>query len=172
MTTLMVYASERGSTRQTAERIAERLSTQHGISVECRSVDNVSDLTGYKKIIIGSAVINFEWVPRGQNFVRKHKAYLNTVPVWAFSMGFVSASPRIMFGKDFEQKEDKMLEDALRKSIDIKQHAFFNGKFQRNDAGRLFGVMWFLAGGRFGDRRDWQAVDRWADEIADEVKAP
>jgi menaquinone-dependent protoporphyrinogen oxidase len=171
MTTLMVYASERGSTKQTAEHIAERLSTRHSIAVECRSVDDVTDLSPYKKIIIGSAVISYEWVPRGQNFVRKNKAYLNTVPVWAFSMGFVSGSPRIMFGKDFEQKEETMLLDALKNSIEIKQHAFFNGKFRPKDAGKLFGAIWFLAGGRFGDRRDWNAVEKWTDEIAEEIKA-
>lgn len=93
MTVLVGYASERGSTREIAERIGSVLS-ERGIRAEVLSFDDVADVTGYEGFVLGSAVHRQAWLPAALRFIARNAATLAAGPVWLFSVGMPAALPR------------------------------------------------------------------------------
>src|SRR5690242_10999706 len=86
MATLVIYASEHGSTREIAERICGRLRAA-GLEADLRPVDQVTDLAGYGAFVIGSAIHNQAWLPQAAEFAQRHGQELTGRPVWLFSVG-------------------------------------------------------------------------------------
>lgn len=51
----------------------------------------------------------------------------------------------------------------------LKEHVFFEGKFEKEDAGVVLRAIWFCTGGKFGDFRDEGAIEGWATKVAEEI---
>src|ERR1039457_2993594 len=83
---LVAYATEHGSTRGVAERIATRLA-EAGAQVDARPVDDVDDLAGYDAAVLGSGVYNQSFLPRASGLMRASSVTLAARPVWLFSVG-------------------------------------------------------------------------------------
>jgi menaquinone-dependent protoporphyrinogen oxidase len=169
MASLIAYASEHGSTKEIAERIAARIAS-HQLQTECLPIDRVTDMSPYKYVIVGSAVHNMRWLPPAEKFIHDQQKILSAVPVWTFSVGYPAGIPRILLGKHPEEKEGVELEKYVNKMVQFRKHTLFNGKFDKEHTGRFFGWIFSLIGGHFGDSRDWGAIDRWADGVAEEIK--
>jgi len=59
----------------------------------------------------------------------------------------------------------------LRRLLDPREHRNFAGAIERSHwppAGRAF---FRATGGRYGDHRNWPAIDAWADRIAAQLHA-
>ena len=167
MTVLVAFASARGSTRQIAEHIASRMSPAVG-TVDCRSVEEVGDISAYEAVVVGSAVHNQAWLPPARLFVARHAPELAKVPVWAFSVGMADALPR-MFRKRGAALQQVRLADDLSEDVVLRNHKLFSGVYMAAQMPAPLRMIFRLAGGRFGDLRDWDAVDSWTDAISDQL---
>lgn len=168
MSTLVTYASEHGSTREIAERIHARLLTKIS-PVHCLPIESVNNPDKYEAIVIGSAVHGQAWIPSATVFVHKHSSTLSSVPVFAFSVGDPDAAPK-RFRKKLREEEEKRLGEVARREAHARDHVLLSGKFEKQDVPCLPRMILTCCGWRFGDNRDWNAIDRWADSVGDKLQ--
>jgi menaquinone-dependent protoporphyrinogen oxidase len=164
---LVAYATRFGSTRGIADRIATRL-RELGVATDLRDAHELVDVGGYDAVVFGGAVFDQRWPPEGEQLIRGNADALADRPVWLFSVGSFGDTRRIV-GR-LVAREPKGI-DALCRTIRPRGYRVFAGVLEREHwplVGRLF-LRAF--GGRFGDNRDWAAIDAWAGSIATELRA-
>jgi menaquinone-dependent protoporphyrinogen oxidase len=170
MTVLVAYASALGSTRDIAHHIADRLAA--GLDgVECRSVEEVESVSAYDAVVVGSAVHNQSWLPAAGQFFARHAPELAKRPVWAFNVGMADALPK-PFRKRGAELQQARLAGALPQDVSLRGHRMFSGVYNADQMSPALRFLFRLAGGRFGDFRDWTAIDAWADDIAAQLAKP
>jgi menaquinone-dependent protoporphyrinogen oxidase len=175
MLVLMAFATSRGSTQGIAERLAGRL-RRHGIATEVRAVSDSVDIARYDAVVLGSAVHAGKWLTEGRTFALQNAAVLRQRPNWLFSVSTVG-DQESMFPPGVSKKFRAMRKEtaeiaALREAVHSREHRNFAGAISRSDwpaAGRAF---FRAAGGRYGDHRNWPAIDAWADTIATQLAVP
>ena len=161
----IAYATDHGSTKGVAERLAHVLN-EHGLETVLGSVHEAPDLGECDAVVLGSAVHNMAWLPDGREFLVRNQMALRQRPVWLFSVGMPAALRRPLRGRATKQEEARLLRD-LQVMARPKEHRLFSGVFERTDAGGLAGHLLFWAvSGHYGDFRDWDAIDAWARTIA------
>jgi menaquinone-dependent protoporphyrinogen oxidase len=173
MVVLVAYATDHGSARGIADRIAGRL-RQRGIDAEARAVADVVEVSRYEAVVLGSAIHGGKWLPGAREFADQNAAPLRERLVWLFSVSTLGDEesmfpPRVANRMRALRKET--LEAAeLRRLLHPREHRNFAGVVARSHwpvTGRAF----FLAtGGRYGDHRNWPAIDAWADLIAAQLQ--
>ncbi len=80
---LIAYATQTGSTVGVAEAIGKTLA-EKGADVDVRPIGEVTDLTPYRAIVVGSAIHDKKWLPEAMKFVRDNQAALSEKPFAAF----------------------------------------------------------------------------------------
>jgi menaquinone-dependent protoporphyrinogen oxidase len=171
MLCLITYYSVHGSTKEIAERIGSVLSTKitSPSTVEVLPMEQVTDPSKYNFVIIGSSVHNFAWVEYASSWLSTNGAALSNSAVWAFSVGTPFAVGKIA-QRVFESKEEEQkLATAISKNVKLEGHVLFNGRFLKSHATTKFNFWWRVFGGKFGDFRDWEKIDKWAGEIGDTI---
>lgn len=167
-TVLVTYASAHGSTRGIAERIAAQLGAR-GTRVAVRPVDEIEDVETYDAVVLGSPVLNQEWMPAATGFLRRNADALAVRRTWLFSVGsFGDTHPVI--GR-FMMKEPRDIRE-IQQAVRPRGYRVFAGAIERHQwpwASRLF---FHLFGGRFGDNRDWPVIDAWAGSISERLRRP
>lgn len=172
MVVLVGYATAHGSTQGVAERIAERL-RQRGVTVDLRPMSDVQDLGRHAAAVLGSAVHGGKWLPPAKEFVDRNAAGLRERPVWLFSVSTLGDEesmfrPRVAERLRAMRKETPEIA-GFRAAVGPREHRNFAGAIAQSDwsaSGRAF----FRAmGGRYGDYRNWAAIEAWADRIAVQV---
>ncbi len=83
---LVAFSSRSGSTAGTAEAIAAVLASA-GLEVDCRPKEDVSGVTAYGAVILGSGVYVPGRSSDGGGFLERHAADLRTRRVWLFCTG-------------------------------------------------------------------------------------
>jgi menaquinone-dependent protoporphyrinogen oxidase len=167
MTVLVAYASAHGSTRSIAERIAAQL-TEHGSYAVAASVDEVDNVGPYSAVLVGSAIHNQAWLPKATWFLTDHADELARRPVWLFSVGMPAAVARPL--RRLALREEEVLRRDLAGVVEMQEHRLFSGVVSREVFPPGSNQMLFrLTGCRYGDFRDWPAIDRWAASIADDL---
>jgi menaquinone-dependent protoporphyrinogen oxidase len=166
---LITYASERGSTKEVAERIAERIQSKVA-STKCIELSQVTDIEQYSALVIGSAIHGTKWLPEASSFLREKEETLKhaPIPVWTFSVGFPRALPKFMQQK-WVRTEEKAIKKELEKSVAVRDHILFTGRYKIEDVGKLVSKVLGWCGGDFGDFRDWKTIEAWADEVGMEI---
>ena len=167
MAVLVAYASALGSTREIAERIASRLPATAG-GVECVNVEEVAAVSGYDAVVVGSAIHNQAWLPPAALFFTSRAPELAQRPVWAFSVGMADALPK-PFRRRGAALQQERLTRILSEEVPLRGHKLFSGVYEADQMPAPLRVLFRFTGGRFGDLRDWAAVDAWADQIAAEL---
>ncbi|MFF2317586.1 flavodoxin domain-containing protein [Arthrobacter sp. NPDC058097] len=170
MAVLVAYASAQGSTREIAQHVAERMSAALG-EVECRSVEQIDSVSGYGAVVVGSAIHNQAWLSPAVEFLAQHGPELAERPVWAFSVGMSDGLPKLFRGRGAELQKQR-LEQTQFHDVPLRGHAVFSGVYEASQLSAPLGALFRLTGGRFGDLRDWAAIDAWADQIAAELAKP
>ena len=169
MRVLVAFATSRGSTRGIAEGLATRLQHQ-GVEAEAVPVTEGPDIASYDAVVLGSAIHGGKWLEDAARFATQNQRLLRERPVWLFSVSTVGNEesmfpPRVAKKLRAMRKETSEIA-ALRRAIHSRGHRDFAGVVSRGDwpaSGRAF----FRAmGGRYGDHRNWPAIDGWADDIA------
>ena len=159
---LVAYASPHGSTQAVADRIAARL-RERDMHVDSLPIDDVSDLDYYDAVILGSAVYSQSWIPTATTFLHENVDALARRSVWLFSVGSFGDTHRVI-GR-LMKKEPRDINE-IQRTIHPRDYRVFAGAIQRNQWPPISRLFFHLFGGRFGDNRDWQQIDRWADNIA------
>ncbi|WP_262387063.1 flavodoxin domain-containing protein [Streptomyces sp. TRM49041] len=163
---LVGYATAHGSTLSVAERVATRLA-EAGAEVETKELTAVSagDLAANDAYVIGSAVHDMAWLPEARDFVDAHTDALTGRALWIFSVGMPDALPgprRTLAGM-----EEKKIVGALRERLRPRGHRLFSGVIRPEHLSGPARLKMRAMGVRYGDYRDWAAVDGFAHEIAE-----
>ena len=167
MSVLVAYASSLGSTREIAQHLAARMEAALG-EVECRSVEEVGSVSGYEAVVIGSAIHNQAWLPPATQFLAEHGPELAKRPVWAFSVGMSEGLPKLFRDRGAALQQQRLEQTQLR-DVPLRGHAVFSGVYEASQLSAPLRSLFRLTGGRFGDLRDWVAIDAWADRITSEL---
>ena len=164
----VVYASADGSTAEIAQRIAERL-REHGHEASARPVGSAPRIEDVDAVVLGSAVHARQWLDDATAFVNTNRQALHHRPFWTFSVGMPDALPR-PFRKMARTEETGIV--AQLGDLQPCGHQLFSGVVKPSQFPLASRVFLRLAGGRYGDFRDWPAIDRWATTISDHLDAP
>ena len=173
MCVLVAYATDHGSTRGVADRIADRLQ-QRGVDADARAVADVGGVPRYEAVVVGSAIHGSRWLPAARQFADRNAGPLRERPVWLFSVSTLG-DEESMFPSRVADRLRAMRKETpevaeLRRLLHPREHRNFAGAITRSHwaaAGRAF----FRAiGGRYGDHRNWAAIDAWADRIAAQLQ--
>lgn len=167
MTILVGYASEHGSTREIAERIAARLRA-HGRGVDVRPLGG-ADASSYSAAVIGSAIHSGAWLPEAAEFVRANIDALAARPVWTFSVGMHPALGRLGWWLLAHAKDPAGLVE-YEPEFGPRDHHRFGGAFYREHTTSRGNLIFRAMGGHYGDYRDWPEIDAWAEGIARELE--
>ncbi|WP_043652016.1 flavodoxin domain-containing protein [Nocardia thailandica] len=161
----VLYATAQGSTCEIAEYITEELLAR-GARAELHDVEHPPDLTGIDAVILGSAVHDRALLPAASSFVRHNLDSLGHKDVWLFSVGLGPAL-RGPLGRWVGHRVPPEIRSTLRE-LSPRGYTAFAGRYERAGVSwRAHTVYRFLGGTRYGDLRDWGAVLRWTDDIAD-----
>jgi menaquinone-dependent protoporphyrinogen oxidase len=149
---LIAYASKHGSTEEVARSIARTI-RHAGHHVDVRDARLVTNLDRFDGVVLGGSLYMGRWNAHARDFLRKHRAALEALPLAVFALG-----PLSMDEPSGSQKE---LARALARA-----HV-------EPDAVEIFGGVIDPAKLRFPfnrmvatDQRDWDAIERWAKELA------
>jgi menaquinone-dependent protoporphyrinogen oxidase len=153
---LVAYGSSHGSTREVAAEIAAELH-EHGLSAVMLPAREVGNLEGYDGVIIGAAIYMGKTHRDVRRLLRRFHHELAALPVAVFAMGPLSMEPKEVGGSR------RQLEHALAKVSDVKPIALaiFGGVVKPEELHFPFSKM------PETDARDWDAIDAWAEEVAD-----
>jgi menaquinone-dependent protoporphyrinogen oxidase len=83
---LVAHASQHSATAEIAERIAAAM-REAGCAAEAQPASEVRDLSGYRAVVLGSAIYAKHWRPEARSFARRHAAALRELPVWLSAAG-------------------------------------------------------------------------------------
>jgi len=175
MKLLVAYASQHGSTREIAERIAERLRAA-GHEADARSVTEARYVDAYEGFVVGSAVYIGHWQKEAVEFVLRYGDILRMRPTWLFSSGPLRIGDVGADGGDpraaAERQEIAMLRDAARLHEVVRpiEHRAFFGALRPDRLSLAQKLLRATPAGRAlmpeGDFRDWADIEAWAEGIA------
>jgi menaquinone-dependent protoporphyrinogen oxidase len=172
MIVLVGYGTEHGSTAGVSERIGQRL-RHHGLAVEVMPMTSMSDPSRYDAAVLGSAIHGGKWLPPARQFVELTASALQAIPVWLFSVSTLGEEES-MFPTGVAIRLRAMRKDTsemaiLRRAVHPREHHNFAGSIARRDWPVVGRLVFRALGGRYGDHRNWSAIDAWADQIAAEL---
>ncbi len=161
---LVTSASRHGSTHEIAEAIAAAL-VERGLGAEARPMEQVTDLDQYDAVVVGSAVYMNRWLAEARRFVQIHASELTALPVWLFSSGPLGPP-----GHEIPPGEAADV-PVLRRLTRAVGHRTFGGRIQMKALHFAERTIVRTIHAPEGDSRDWDAVDRFAGEIAEALLA-
>ena len=162
MRVLVTAATRHSSTREIAEAIATGL-IERGIEAEVMTVERVTTPSDTTPVVLGSAVYEGRWLDEARRFAQVHTSALCVMPVWLFSSGPLGTPTHpIPSGRG---PDVRVLSRLTRASA----HRTFAGRLEmkRLDFAERAAARTIHA--PEGDSRDWDAIDRFAGEIADDL---
>jgi menaquinone-dependent protoporphyrinogen oxidase len=145
MKVLVAYATEYGSTREVARKVAEVLKSK-GMEVDVSDVSDVSDVTSYSAAVVGAPVMRFSFLPPAKKFVKSNKEALSKIPVAYFSLGMTMK-------EDTPQRRKRMMRKlkAVTKHVAAVDVGLFGGRYHGDDY------------------RDWEKIASWAEGLAEKL---
>lgn len=157
MQILVTVASRHGATAEIGSAIASVLRAD-GHTVHEAPPDEVTDVSGYDAVVLGSAVYTAHWLPAAREMAARLAPELRSRAVWVFSSG-LATQPAASANSPHELL-------ALMQDIGALGHRAFAGRLLRSEL--AFAERALIAGARAkeGDHRDFAAVEAWAGEIA------
>jgi len=168
---LVTYASRHGATAGIAERVGARLRAA-GLDPVVADVEDVEEVAAYDAYVIGGAAYLFHWLKPATRFARRHRDLLAEQPVWLFSSGPVGDDKVDEEGNDLLEVSRPKEFDELHELLRPRDEKVFFGAWDPDapPIGVAERMTRLLPAARdalpAGDFRDWQAIDDWADEIA------
>jgi menaquinone-dependent protoporphyrinogen oxidase len=156
---LVTYATRAGSTAEIATVVADRLKAR-GLAVDLLPVEAVSSLSGYRAVVMGSAVRFSQWLPEAVQFVEAHRAELNERPLAAFSVYLMNrgVEPEAV-------KARRAYLDAVRRLVTPEAEGEFTGVGDLEKVAFCERLIGRLVKSPEGDFRDWAAIRAWADGL-------
>lgn len=159
---LVTSASRHQSTHEIAEAIAGAL-CERGITAESRPIEQVTDLGRYDAVVLGSAVYMNRWLGEARRFAQIHASELTALPVWLFSSGPLGEP-----GHEIPPGEPADVA-VLRRLTRAVDHRIFGGRLEMKALRFAERTIVRTIHVPEGDSRDWDAVDQFAGEIAEQL---
>lgn len=159
---LVPYASKMGSTEEIAEVIADELG-RAGVPADIYPASQAPDPSGYRAVVLGSAIYPRRWRRDALRYLRRHRAVLRGKQVWLFQSGpcgQASSAPVSFAARRL----------ALR--IGAAMPVTFGGRL---DQAHAVGIVarWVASSAELrGDKRDWAPIRAWALDIAATLTGP
>lgn len=174
MRVLVAYESKYGATRGIADRIGDAL-RKRGLEADVIRCGEVRDVSGYDAFVVGSATYEFNWRKDARKFVDRNAHVLSAHPTWLFSSGPLGTETVDKDGNDVlkgaEPKQFADFADVVHpKGTQVFRGAYHHDKIRGAD--RI--IAWMPAIRDVmpeGDFREWEAIDAWANSIADGLDA-
>jgi len=153
---LVAYASRCGSTGGVAEAIGEVL-CEGGVAADVRLAKDVTDLSGYQAVIVGSAIRMGAWLPEAMKFVETHQDVLSRIPVAYFAVCMT-------LEEDTEENRRTVAAylDPIRERVQPVDVGLFAGAMDYNKLPFIYRLIVKALKSPEGDFRDWDAIRAWA----------
>jgi menaquinone-dependent protoporphyrinogen oxidase len=161
MRILVAYASKHGGTAEIADAIAARL-RERGLDVDERPVLDAT-VDRHDAVVLGSAVFVGSWMKEATAFAKANAEALARIPVWAFSSG-----PTDDPGEHAVSEKQHTEIDAL---LHPREHRVFGGVLDPATLGFVERRVVKMVKAPIADRRDWDEIRAFGDEIADALAA-
>jgi len=159
---LVAYASFAGATREVAEAVARELENG-GAAVEVRPAREVTDLSDYRAVVVGSAIRVAKLHPHAISFIKRHAIALSQRPVAYFIVCLTLQD---------ETEENRQTVagylDAIKQEVPQVRPldvGLFAGKLDPKKLNLLFRLMMKATKAPEGDFRNWPAIQAWAQQI-------
>jgi menaquinone-dependent protoporphyrinogen oxidase len=162
MRVLVTAASRHGATHEIAEAIASGLA-RRGIDAEAHPAEQLAGLDGYDAYVIGSAVYIGRWLAPARELVEAHADALSAVPVWMFSSGPLGPPDAL------KPEGDPVDADDMIQAAGAVEHRVFAGRLDKSLLGLPEKAVVIAVRAPEGDFRDWEAIDGFAAEIAQQL---
>jgi menaquinone-dependent protoporphyrinogen oxidase len=166
---LVTYATIAGSTKEVAEAIAATLRSR-GLAAQTRPMKEISSIVQYEAVVMGAPIHFGHWHKDALRFLTQHSVALITRPVAVFALGPLRPDEgelRVARG---------VLDKALANYSWLAPVALevFVGKYDPANRGFPETLLLKLPASILreivSDRRDWEAIRAWADNLADKLK--
>jgi len=163
---LVAYASKYGATTEIAEKIGEVLNDA-GLPTDVSPVKQVSNLTEYNAVILGSAVYIGQWRKEAVKFLEANEKALTERSVWLFSSGPSGEGDpvELLSGWQFPKGQQEIADRIQPRDITV-----FHGNVDVNKLNFLHKWMIGKVESPVGDFREWEAIAAWATSIAEALK--
>lgn len=161
MKVLVLAASRHGSTTEIARAVGARL-RERGHDVDVVGATTAVALDGYDAVVLGSALYAGRWVKAARDLAETSER-LRARPLWLFSSGPLDGAP-----------QDAMSRAEIDHLVSVTGavgHQVFAGRLDHTALGPVERLVAKVVRAPDGDFRDWGAVDRWSDGIADALVA-
>jgi menaquinone-dependent protoporphyrinogen oxidase len=159
---LVTAASRHQATREIAEAIVTGL-RRRGVDAEARPIEELTArdaLDDYAAVVLGSAVYMGRWLGEARRFTQVHASALCMMPVWLFSSGPLGPPDHLIpAGEPADVRVLMRLSRAVA-------HRTFPGRLEMNQLHFAERAVARTIHAPEGDCRDWEAIDRFAAEIA------
>jgi menaquinone-dependent protoporphyrinogen oxidase len=145
------------STNRAVEEAIGQVLCEAGAAVDVRLVQNVTDVSPYRAVIVGSAIRMGRWLPEAMQFVETHREPLNRVPVACFVACMTLED-------DTEEKRSTVAVylDPVREVVQPVGVGLFAGAMDYGKLPFVFRLMMKAMGTPEGDFRDWEGIRAWA----------
>jgi menaquinone-dependent protoporphyrinogen oxidase len=167
---LILYASQKGSTAEVAQYLAEIIN-QAGHKVVLENANSFSgDIHTYDAIILGSGIYKGMWLHSLLSTVNRLKPQFEQKPVWGFALCI-----RVLeiAGKDYA-RQFYLPHNSLQET-NLQDYRFFAGRLSQlsvSDKAILHERYDGEYSHREGDYRDWDEIRAWAKGIAAKLEKP
>lgn len=149
-TIVVAAASRHGSTNEIADHVADRLrrTLPANWCVSRSDPGNAWSLADADAVVLGSAIYFGRWLRPARRALRRIDGRPH---VWLFSSGPILP--------------DDPAGPPDSSEVDGHPHAMFGGRLDVSRLSRFERIVARLVHAELGDRRDWTAIDAWADAI-------
>jgi len=174
---LIAYDTIHGSTAEVAEHIGDDLCSK-GFKVSVQLAANVTDISAYDAVIIGTAIYKFAWMEGAKNFLSQNKSALSNVDTAYFMLG-ASMSTDI---PETREGAIKMFMDPILlefPEVVPLTLGLFGGEvnFSENKYNFFEWIVLKILGLLLGynkeggaDWRNWDTIDIWTEEFVSELE--
>ena len=162
---LVTFASKHGSTEEIAVRIGDIIAN-NGHAVDVRNVENVSDISDYEIVILGSAVYIGQWRKSAARFLKENEVALTEKRVWLFSTGPTGDGDPVELMKGWNFPEGLQATADKTQPKDIK---VFHGVLDEAKLNTLEKMTIKMVKAPIGDFRKWNDVEEWAKSICKKI---
>lgn len=167
---LVGYHSKEGQTRKIAEHVACRMRTT-GATVDVREIAEEPTIAAYDGVVIGDPIYATKHTRPMRRYLRRHRDELSSRPTACFQVSLTSTNP----DEEHTRTANELL-DALAEQTGFTPtlRACFAGSLAYSHYGPLKKrLMRWISSHEGGDTdmsrdyeyTDWDAVDRFADDV-------